>query len=84
MKPTSSILAEPWEEEDIPVFEEFDGYSRFAWFKNGKLHRDSGPAIICHGYQAWCKNGEYHRDSGPAVIYSDGTQEWWIDGVRQK
>ena len=28
------------------------------WYKNGKLHRDDGPAIVAFDYTAWYKNGE--------------------------
>jgi len=81
LKPPSSILAEPWKESDIPVFEEFDGNSRFAWYKNGELHRESGPAVIYpNGSQYWYKNGELHRESGPAIIWPNGYQAWYKNG----
>ena len=49
-----------------------------GWYYKGKLHRESGPAIVDnHGYQCWYFNGMKHRADGPAVIYSDGEMEWW-------
>jgi len=45
-----------------------------AWFKNGLLHRDEGPAMILYTYrggvadEGWFQNGKYHREDGPAWI----------------
>jgi hypothetical protein len=45
--------------------------------KQGKLHRDDGPAVECAtGDKAWYKNGLKHREDGPAVEYSSGHKEW--------
>ena len=50
------------------------------WYKNGKIHRDDGPAVIHpDGTQYWLKNGKYHRDDGPAVIYPNGVQRGYKD-----
>ena len=38
------------------------------WFKNGKLHRDGGPAIeFKNGTKKWYKNGKLHRFKRPAI-----------------
>lgn len=52
------------------------------WFKNGKLHREDGPAVIhpC-GSNSWWLNGVYHRDGGPAIVNANGRKEWWTHGV---
>jgi hypothetical protein len=50
------------------------------WYRDGKLDRDSGPAVICENYKMWCKNGKIHRECGPAKEYSDGTLEWYCNG----
>ena len=51
------------------------------WFKEGKRHREDGPAIEhSDGSKYWYKNGMYHREDGPAVEYADGYKEWWIEG----
>jgi hypothetical protein len=56
-----------------------------SWYKDGKLHREDGPAVIFpSGTQDWYLNGERHREDGPAVIRKNGTQEWWLNGVCQK
>jgi hypothetical protein len=74
---------------DLPALMYTDG-SR-AWYKHGKLHRDGDlPAKVCldgfsqSGTQRWYKHGELHRDGDlPAVVWSNGMQEWWVDGVHQ-
>ena len=58
-----------------------DKYGNQEWRKNGKLHREDGPAIIyAHGSQEWWVNGKLHREDGPAFILPDGTQEWYLNG----
>ena len=60
-------------------YTESDGHQ--AWYKDGTLHREDGPAIIYpDGHQEWWKDGKYHREDGPAVINTDGYQEWFKDG----
>jgi hypothetical protein len=57
-----------------------DGTKR--WYKNGKLHRDDGPAVeFANGDKGWYRNGQFHRDDGPALEYADGTKRWYKDGV---
>jgi hypothetical protein len=62
------------------------GQTQF-WYKDGKYHREDGPAIedlsVPSGalpYKAWYKNGKHHRVGGPAIEYSSGTKEWWLNG----
>ena len=51
-----------------------DDGDRF-WHLNGKLHNDSGPAVIlADGSRFWYLNGKLHNESGPAVEFAgDGT-----------
>lgn len=58
------------------------------WYKDGKLHRDDGPAleqVIVPGKpwvdKYWYQNGEFHRDDGPAVECDDGSKTWYRHGV---
>ena len=37
--------------------------------------------IYTTGDKRWYLNGELHRTGGPAIEYSDGSQEWWINGI---
>lgn len=51
------------------------------YYKNGKVHRENGPAIeTSDGGKYWYKNEKAHREDGPAVEFSDGYKEWWVDG----
>lgn len=63
------------------------------WFKNNKLHRIDGPAIIwCDNSEEWLKNGKLHCLTGPAKLYKKYQiddigiknyyiKEWWINGI---
>jgi hypothetical protein len=51
------------------------------WFKNGKKHRECGPAYVNNNYMSWYKNGKLHREDGPAVEWYNGYKEWWFNGV---
>ena len=49
--------------------------------RNGKLHRDDGPAVVHpDGTVKWYCNGKLHRDGGPAIVYPDGTVKWCRNG----
>ena len=51
------------------------------WYKDGKRHREDGPAaILANGNQFWFKYGNRHREDGPSVIYPDGHKFWYRDG----
>ena len=56
-----------------------DGVIR--WSKDGKVHREDGPAIIFpSGTKQWLLDGEFHRIGGPAVECPDGHREWYQFG----
>lgn len=56
-----------------------DGSQRF--YREGRLHRDDGPAFICaNGAEYWYQYGRKHREDGPAVVYPSGQKEWWRHG----
>ena len=58
-----------------------DGYK--AWYLNGELHREDGPAVEgSDGYKAWYLNGKRHREDGPAVDCSDGDKAWYLNGKK--
>jgi hypothetical protein len=55
------------------------------WRRNGKRHRDDGPAVERpDGTKEWWLNGQLHREDGPAVEHSNGTREWWVNGQRHR
>jgi len=51
------------------------------WYRNGKLHREDGPAIEhSDGSKSWYLNDKLHRVDGPAVEYADGSKSWYLNG----
>lgn len=56
------------------------------WVKEGKCHRDNDlPAIILtRGDKHWYNDGVLHRENGPAMIGPDGSEEYWLNGVKQE
>lgn len=62
----------------VKVFE--SGYKE--WYRNGKIHREDGPAIEYpnDGIKFWYHNGERHREDGPAAEWADGTKKWYQNG----
>ncbi len=53
--------------------------------RDGKAHREDGPALIySDGYNEWYFDGQLHREDGPAVEYANGTKEWWLNGERHR
>lgn len=50
------------------------------WFKDGKIHREDGPAIVSANVQHWCKDGKMHREDGPASVFSNGRHFFYING----
>ncbi len=56
-----------------------------CYIKDGKRHREDGPAItLASGYKFWYKDGEYHREGGPAVEWAFGVKFWYINGKKHK
>ena len=55
------------------------------WYKNGKYHREDGPALeLVNGDKYWCKEGKIHREDGPAIEYAIGNKEWYKEGIRHR
>lgn len=58
-----------------------DSTGNRRWFKNGKLHREDGPAYISRdGRQCWYHHGVLHREDGPAIITQNNENIWYING----
>ncbi|RTK95521.1 MAG: hypothetical protein EKK64_06780 [Neisseriaceae bacterium] len=54
-------------------------------YKNGRIHKDNGPAVIFPDKEVWYHYGKIHRDNDlPAVIYKDGSKEWYCKGKRHR
>lgn len=41
-------------------------------FKNGKLHREDGPAVECHFVKVWFENGLPRTKDGPWIVFDSG------------
>ncbi len=58
-----------------------DSDGNICHIKNGKWHREDGPAVEwANGDKFWCINDRYHRDGGPAKEFASGHKEWWVNG----
>ncbi len=67
-------------EHGLPDGSYIDHHGDVGYIKNGKLHREDGPAIEwADGDKDWYKNGKCHREDGPAVERADGYTAWYID-----
>ena len=57
-------------------------YGSTYWYKDGRLHRVDGPAVISgEGTREWWRGGLPHRVGGPAFEYADGTRRWYENGM---
>lgn len=54
------------------------------YYLNGKLHRTNGPAVSLDSYTAWYHNDQLSRQDGPARVWSDGLEEWLLQGKRHR
>ena len=54
---------------------------KVIWLKNGKLHREDGPAIEkADGTKEWRIHGKLHREGGPAIKIPGEYEAWQIHG----
>lgn len=59
----------------------YDNSERQMWTKNGRIHREDGPAYIhINGRKEWWLEGKVHRIDGPAVESSNGEKFWYYYG----
>ena len=53
---------------------------KIVWMKNGKVHRDNGPAVEYKNgdkTKQWWIDGKLHREDGPAVEFNNGADDSW-------
>lgn len=56
----------------------------YKYYRNGKLHRDDGPAVIKpDGTQEWYKEGKLYRKDRP-FIYTYSVANWHKEGIISK
>lgn len=59
-------------------------YHRFGemyWYKNGLVHRENKPAVICGNYRGYYWNNKPHNSTGPALYFQNGTTSYYRYGV---
>ena len=57
------------------------GTTVFFYDKNGRFHRDKGPAVLhANGSREYYRHGLLHNENGPARLMIDGRTEFWIAG----
>ena len=64
---------------DMKIVCEKDEWGNEKWYRNNKLHREDGPAIIAGNYMEWRRDGLRHREDGPSLIMDNGRREWWFN-----
>lgn len=56
-----------------------------AYYKNGVLHREDGPAVEWpNGAKEWHVNGMLHRVDGPAIETPEGDKLWSLNGQHHR
>jgi hypothetical protein len=60
----------------------FDADGTQFWYKDGRCHREDGPAIISRDTRFWVYRSLNHRVDGPAIEYVNGLKEWYIEGIK--
>lgn len=52
----------------------------FKYVNKFDLNRKNGPCIVTTGgYVAWYLDNKRHRIDGPAMIWSDGSEEYFLN-----
>lgn len=60
----------------------FNEYKTKHWHKDGKRHREDGPAAeYADGDRYWYQHGKFHRDDGPAIEYANGNKGFFISRI---
>ena len=64
---------------------ETDADETKRWYRDGKLHREDGPAIeYVNGTKLWYRDGKCHREDGPAIEWANGDKYWYLKGTEIK
>ncbi len=52
-----------------------------VWYKNGRIHRNDGPAVIHDDVLGYYKHEVPHRVDGPAIqCFNSRSERWWMNG----
>ena len=62
-----------------------DSFQNKYWYKEGKLHREDGPAIECNiiNDHRWYKEDKLHREDGPAIEFYNRYKEWYKEWYKE-
>ncbi len=72
-------------QDNLPDGSYIDKYGDVCYIKNGKRHREDGPAVERpDGTKSWWVNGKRHREDGPAVEWANGDKLWYTHGKRHR
>lgn len=67
--------------DKLPIHQQTGCVQNSFGDKEGKLHRDDGPAVEdADGHKFWYKENKLHRDDGPVIEWSDGEKNWYKEG----
>lgn len=71
---------------DNEVLERHFHNGTIAWYKNNRLHKEDGPAVVnpSKGERIWYQNGLMHNENGPAYENDLGTKVWLINAKRHR
>ncbi len=72
-------------EHNLPDGSYIDSDNDVCYVKNGKIHREDGPAKEWpSGHKEWYINGKRHREDGPAIEWVNGGKDWYKNGKRHR
>lgn len=69
------------------IYKIIEGDYGIAYIKDGKFHRDDGPAFISvksrhESYsivEEYLVNGKWHNEKGPAIVYFSGRKRYFLN-----
>ena len=52
--------------------------------KDGRLHRENGPAMVSANNSWWYRHGELHRDGDLPAVTNNGDLYWYLNGKKHR
>jgi hypothetical protein len=82
-----SILWKYYDDLECTILAEgnYQEYDDFFWYKNGKFHREDGPACVySNGEKEWCINGEdvFNSQENNLHLYDDLSEEFKMSIIK--
>ena len=71
------------EDGEVLIHRVYDDGSECYYDENDCYHRPNNKPAFIHpdGFTLYRVCGKLHRTNGPAFIYSDGSEEYWLDDI---